>query len=97
VAVLERIRDNCKAVGVPVEKTVYTVGPTLTFDPQSERFTGERADEANKLITRDYRTPFVVPHGVVTGHISPARRTLGYDSAPVGDRAAGGRAGLPRL
>ena len=64
VAVLERIRDNCKAVGVPIEKTVYTVGPTLTFDPKSERFTGERADEANKLISRDYRKPFVVPETV---------------------------------
>jgi len=64
VAVLERIRDNCKAVGVPVEKTVYTVGPTLTFDPKTERFTGERADEANKLITREYRKPYVVPDSV---------------------------------
>ena len=64
VAALERIRDNCKAVGVPVEKTVYTVGPTLTFDPESERFTGELAEEANKLITREYRKPYVVPEAV---------------------------------
>jgi predicted dehydrogenase len=64
VATLERIRDNCKAVGVPVDKTTYTIGPVLTFDPASERFTGDRADEANKLITRDYRPPFVVPQSV---------------------------------
>jgi predicted dehydrogenase len=64
VAVLERIRDNCKAVGVPVEGAVYTVGPTLTLDPHSERFTGDLADEANKLITREYRKPYVVPDAV---------------------------------
>jgi hypothetical protein len=64
VAVLERIRDNCKAVGVPLDKTVYTVGPTLTFDPKTERFTGDLADEANKHISRDYRKPFVVPETV---------------------------------
>ena len=39
-------------------------GPTLSFDPKSERFIGERADEANKLISRDYRKPFVVPETV---------------------------------
>ena len=64
VAALERIRDNCKAVGVPLDETTYTVGPTLTFDPKTERFTGEQADEANKLLTRDYRAPFVVPETV---------------------------------
>jgi len=64
VAVLERIRDNCKAVGVPVDKTVYMVGPTLTFDPKTERFTGDLADEANKYVSRDYRKPFVVPETV---------------------------------
>jgi predicted dehydrogenase len=64
VAVLERIRDNCKGVGVPVDKTVYTVGPTLTFDPKTERFTGDLADEANKYVSRDYRKPFVVPDTV---------------------------------
>jgi predicted dehydrogenase len=64
VGTLERIRDNCKAVGLPIEKTVYTVGPTLTFDPAAERFTGERSDEANVLVSRDYRKPFVVPQTV---------------------------------
>ncbi|MEX2176905.1 MAG: Gfo/Idh/MocA family oxidoreductase [Pirellulaceae bacterium] len=64
VATLERIRDNCRAVGVPIDKTTYTIGPVLTFDPANERFTGERADEANKLLTREYRAPFVVPETV---------------------------------
>lgn len=64
VGTLERIRDNCKAVGLPIDKTVYTIGPTLTFDPAAERFTGERSDEANVLVSRDYRKPFVVPQTV---------------------------------
>jgi len=42
----------------------WVVGPELTFDPKSERFTGDRADEANKLLRRDYRAPFVVPETV---------------------------------
>ena len=61
---LEHIRDNCKAVGLPIDGMTYTIGPVLTFDPKTERFTGERADEANKLLRRDYRAPFVVPETV---------------------------------
>jgi len=40
----------------------YRVGRTLTFDPKTETFPGD--DEANKLLTRDYRAPFVVPENV---------------------------------
>jgi hypothetical protein len=36
----------------------------LTFDPASEQFTGERSEEANKLLTRNYRAPYVVPENV---------------------------------
>ena len=62
VEALETIRDNSKAVGVPVESTTYTVGRTLSFDPKAEKFVGD--DEANKLLTRPYRPPFVVPDTV---------------------------------
>ena len=40
----------------------YTVGRTLQFDGQQERFVGD--DEANKLLTREYRKPYVVPDKV---------------------------------
>jgi predicted dehydrogenase len=40
----------------------YRVGRKLTFDPTAERFTGD--EEANKLLTRNYRDPFVVPSNV---------------------------------
>jgi predicted dehydrogenase len=60
VAGLEKIRDNCKAVGIPIDDATYVIGPALTFDPKSERFTGDNAEAANKLLRRDYREPFVV-------------------------------------
>ena len=40
----------------------YRTGRTLTFDPKTERFPGD--EEANKLLTRPYRAPFVVPENV---------------------------------
>ena len=64
VTALEKLRDNCKAVGIPMDEATYVIGPVLTFDPKAERFTGERADEANKLLRREYRAPFVVPENV---------------------------------
>ena len=36
----------------------------LSFDPESERFVGDRADEANALVTRKNREPFVIPDQV---------------------------------
>ena len=40
----------------------YRCGRTLEFDGQSERFIGDR--QANALLRRDYRKPFVVPDKV---------------------------------
>jgi hypothetical protein len=60
-AALEKIRDNCKGYGLPIDEMTWTIGPVLTFDPGSEKFTGELAEAANKLLTREYRAPFVVP------------------------------------
>ncbi|MDA0667203.1 MAG: Gfo/Idh/MocA family oxidoreductase [Planctomycetota bacterium] len=40
----------------------YRVGGELEFDPKTERFTS--SDEANKLLRRDYREPYVVPDEV---------------------------------
>jgi predicted dehydrogenase len=40
----------------------YRVGRTLTFDPKAERFVGDA--EADALLTREYRAPFVVPDKV---------------------------------
>ncbi|MBL8237640.1 MAG: Gfo/Idh/MocA family oxidoreductase [Bryobacterales bacterium] len=40
----------------------YRVGRKLAFDPVAMRFTGDA--EANRMITRDYRKPYVVPEKV---------------------------------
>lgn len=61
---LEKIRDNCKGYGLPINEMTWVIGPELTFDPKAERFTGELAESANKLLRRDYRAPYVVPESV---------------------------------
>jgi predicted dehydrogenase len=37
----------------------YRLGRSLTFDPTTERFIGD--EEANKLISREYRSPYAIP------------------------------------
>jgi len=36
----------------------------LTYDRKQERFVGENAEKANKLVKCSYREPFVVPEQV---------------------------------
>jgi hypothetical protein len=48
-------------VGVPEDGAEYTVGPWLTFDPETERHTGDYADEANALLKDPNRTGFEIP------------------------------------
>jgi predicted dehydrogenase len=64
VEAFENLRQDLKVVGVKLEETTYTLGKVLTLDPKEERFTGEGAEAANKLLTRAYRKPFVVPEKV---------------------------------
>ena len=40
----------------------YRVGRKLEFDPQSETFAND--EEANALLTREYREPYVMPDEV---------------------------------
>lgn len=53
------LADNLKAVDVELKDATYRVGPHLKFDPEKETFLKNEA--ANKLLTRPYRKPFVVP------------------------------------
>ena len=50
-----------KGVGLAEDGTNYTVGPWLTFDPKTERHTGEFAAEANELLKDANRPGFQVP------------------------------------
>ena len=54
----EVMRGGC---GVPEDKAQYTVGPWVTFDPKTERFTGENAEQANKLVRDPDRKGFEIP------------------------------------
>lgn len=48
-------------VGVPVDGNHYTVGPMLTFDPATESFTGDHAQQANRLLKDRNRSGYEVP------------------------------------
>jgi predicted dehydrogenase len=56
---LERTLKHLAENEVNMAATKLQVGPVLKCDPVSEIFPGNA--EANKLLTRDYRKPFVVP------------------------------------
>jgi hypothetical protein len=56
---LGRMEEHLAANNVDLKKTPATLGVVLKMDPQTERFSGNR--KANKLLTRKYRKPFVVP------------------------------------
>jgi predicted dehydrogenase len=60
----ERIKQHMTANGVDLGQTPPTLGPWLAFDPKAERFTGALSEEANKLVKRDYRAPYVIPDQV---------------------------------
>ena len=52
------MRDN----KLPLEATKYRLGRTLTVDAEKENFGEDK--EANALLRRTYREPFVVPDKV---------------------------------
>jgi hypothetical protein len=39
-------------------------GPLLALDPKTERFTGEMADTANPMLTREYRKGYEIKETV---------------------------------
>ncbi|HWA28305.1 MAG TPA: Gfo/Idh/MocA family oxidoreductase [Lacunisphaera sp.] len=56
-----RFTQHLAANGVDLEKTPATLGAPLQFDAATEKFTGENSGPANKLRSREYRKPWVVP------------------------------------
>jgi predicted dehydrogenase len=60
---LESMKEHLgKNKKLKLDDMSYRLGRSLAFDAQAEKFIGD--DEANKLITRPYRAPFVVPEQV---------------------------------
>ena len=60
----ERMVEHLKANKIDFGKEPLTVGPMLTMDPKSEKFTGDMSEMANMYVKRNYREPFVVPDKV---------------------------------
>jgi predicted dehydrogenase len=56
---VDRMVQHLEANGVDLKATPLTLGPVLQFDPKTEKAIGNEA--ATKLLTREYRAPFVVP------------------------------------
>ena len=54
--------ENTKAIGIDPAKATLWVGPKLEFDATREKFVSSAP--ANKLLTRPYRAPFIVPDKV---------------------------------
>jgi predicted dehydrogenase len=59
-----RFQEHLLVNRVNVQETPRMLGPWLTLDPRGERFVGDCAEDANGLVTREYRAPFVVPEEV---------------------------------
>ncbi len=60
----EDMRRHLIKNGIDPTSPSTTLGPWLNFDPTAERFVGNDAkieNAANKLLTRQYRKPFIVP------------------------------------
>ena len=60
----DRFLAHLDANEIDLKKTPIRLGPMLTLDPQTERFTGPFSDMANLFVSRNYRAPFVVPEKV---------------------------------
>jgi predicted dehydrogenase len=59
---IEAIKTTLEAAGVKLDGAVYRQGADLRFNAQEERFVDN--PEADTLLTRQYRAPFVVPETV---------------------------------
>ena len=58
----ERLAAHLAANNVDISTDQLTFGEHLQFDPLTEKFVGHA--DANRLLTREYRAPFVVPEKV---------------------------------
>lgn len=62
VETYERMREHLQQRQALTDGATYRVGRKLDFDARSERFTSN--NDANRLLTRNYRDPFTVPDRV---------------------------------
>lgn len=55
-----RLNEHLAANRLNLDRKSLTLGAMLTMDTEKERFSGPMSEEANMLISRNYREPFVV-------------------------------------
>ena len=60
----ERLVEHLSANELGISKKLLALGAMLTMNPDTERFTGTMSTQANRLISRKYRKPFVVSENV---------------------------------
>jgi predicted dehydrogenase len=60
---LARMEEHLTGNGLKLDGEQYLLGRQLAVDAQKEAFLGD--EEANRMLTRQYRAPFVVPEKVV--------------------------------
>ena len=60
----ERFQIHLAANGVSLKRTPAVLGPWLKMNSRKEMFFGKFSRQANILLTRNYRKPFVVPEQV---------------------------------
>ena len=61
----QRFDEQLHSWNVDLGRDPWSVGPTLRFDPDAERFIGgQRHQRANTLLRREYRKGFEVPENV---------------------------------
>ena len=56
----QRFNQHLARHEIDLKKTQAALGPWLTLDSKTERFVGSLAEEANQLVKRHYREPFVI-------------------------------------
>ena len=60
-ALLGEMKDHLQAHSLEMDAAGMRMSQMLHIDPNTERFVGEGAEQANQYIKRQYRAPFVVP------------------------------------
>jgi len=57
---LEDLIRQINGIGVDLAEQPFVLSPPLHFDRKTERFVGDLADDANRLVTGSHRPPFTV-------------------------------------
>jgi hypothetical protein len=56
---VDRMAEHLAQNEISIAKELLALGPALKMNPKTERFLSN--DDANAMLTRDYRKPYVVP------------------------------------